>query len=244
MKASRSAPTLFSAESFAKRFGRRTLLSAASYWVWPRRVTALIGRNGCGKSTLLKLSTGLVRGRSGTVIFGGYRTTRPSLADLAHRGLFYWPDLDLLPRGRTVLELLASVRHHQPDADIDGAIDTAQIGDTLRQTTRTLSGGERRRVELALVLARAPRCVLADEPFRGVVPADRALFATAFRQLTGRGCGILTTGHEVEDLLALADHVVWMTGGTTHYLGTPLQARRHDQFCREYLGAQADRRSG
>lgn len=227
---------IFAADSCARRFGRRQVLSSASAWAWPGRISALIGRNGCGKSTLLKIAVGLLRAHGGAVIFDDYRPARPSLADLALRGLFYWPDFHLLPIGPTVGELLEMVKLHVPDASVDEAIEVARLQETLRQTTHTLSGGERRRVELGLVLARRPLCLLADEPFRGVEPGDRDLFVSAFRHLSASGCAILVTGHEVESLFEVADDVIWMVAGTTHHIGTPADARRHDQFRREYLG--------
>lgn len=228
---------LFAVDSVRKRFRSREVLSAASVWVWPTRVTALIGRNGCGKSTLLRVAVGQLRAEFGVVRFANERTNRPELGRLARQGLFLWPDAGLLPVGLTVKTILDAVARQVPDADIEGAAELTRTRDLFRQTVHTLSGGERRRVELAVALARRPRCLLADEPFLGVMPVDRQVLIDGFRALTDGGTGVLLTGHEVDTLLELADDVVWMTAGATHHLGPPDQARQHDQFRREYLGS-------
>ena len=87
-------------------------------------------------------------------------------------------------------------------------------------------------------MARQPDCILADEPLIDLSPKDSALVAEVLRTMARKGAAILVTGHEVDVLLDLADDIVWMTAGTTHALGSPDDARDHDQFKREYLGAR------
>ena len=227
---------IFAIDSVAKTFWGRHVLRSASVWVYPGRKTVLIGRNGCGKSTLLRVGTGAIRGTRGVVRCGTWRSTRPRMAELARRGVFLWPDHGLLPLTARVRDLLATVRHHVPDAPIDTAIDMCGVAGLRDHRAHRLSGGERRRVELAIVMARRPAVLLADEPFLGVMPRDQESFLRAFEWLTNRGSGILMTGHEVDTLFGVADDVIWMTGGTTHHLGDPVSARNHDQFRREYLG--------
>ena len=111
------------------------------------------------------------------------------------------------------------------------------ISHLLDQTPLELSGGERRRAEIAAAWIRAPRCLLADEPFAGINPTDAEVIADAFRSMTREGCAIVITGHEVRQLLETADDIVWMSAGTTHGMGTPKEATQHEQFRREYLGA-------
>jgi ABC-type lipopolysaccharide export system ATPase subunit len=93
-----------------------------------------------------------------------------------------------------------------------------------------------RRAEVAVAVARNPVCLLADEPFAGIAPTDQARIARVLRRLRDRGCALVVTGHEVPEMLDIADEVVWMTAGTTHGLGTPAQAAASNQFRREYLG--------
>ena len=87
-----------------------------------------------------------------------------------------------------------------------------------------------------MALARRPLCLIADEPMAGIAPADREMVSAAIRGLAVDGCAVLLTGHDVDDLMTLSDDVVWMVGGTTHWLGSPASARDHFQFRQEYLG--------
>ena len=227
---------IFAAESIGKSFRGRPVLTAASVWACPGRITVLLGRNGCGKTTLLRIGAGVLAPDHGVVRFAGEAYERPRLDRLARQGLFYLPDRALLSRRLTL-------RHHfQAMRWSFGSLDVARIaGDLdvrrfLDERTDTLSRGERRRAEIALAVARSPLCLLADEPITEVGPNDAATIAAALRQLARRGTATVLTGHEVPDLLALADDVVWMTAGTTHGLGSPTAATTHDQFRREYLG--------
>ena len=122
------------------------------------------------------------------------------------------------------------------DAGADRALATLRLEERLDQRPAELSGGERRRAELALAMMRRPRCLLADEPFAGINPSDGEVLAAALREMAREGCAIVVTGHEVPQLLALADSVVWMVAGTTHGLGSAAEAVSHSQFRREYLG--------
>lgn len=228
--------SLFAADSISKSFGSRSVLKAASIWASAGRITALLGRNGCGKSTLLKIGAGLVAADQGTVHFANRVYLRPRLSQLAAEGLFYLPDRNLLSTRLTVRQQIRAAEWHfgaERTAEILGRL---KLTDRLNQTSTQLSGGERRRAEIALAWIRAPRCLLADEPFAEIDPADRELIAQALRETAQNGCALVITGHEVRDLLEIADDVVWMTAGTTHGLGPPQAAAEHDQFRREYLG--------
>jgi ABC-type multidrug transport system ATPase subunit len=105
-----------------------------------------------------------------------------------------------------------------------------------------LSVGEQRRAELALAMIAAPRCLLADEPFAAIDPSDREVVAAALRDLALSGCAIIISGHEVAQVMRVADDVVWMVAGTTTWLGAPDAAAKNEQFQREYLGVAALRR--
>ncbi len=112
----------------------------------------------------------------------------------------------------------------------------APVEDLLSKLPDEMSGGEARRAEMSLVLARKPRCLIADEPLAKIAPKDKEVVSGAIRKLADEGCAVLVTGHDVEALLSLADEVVWMVGGTTHWLGSPDSARNHFQFRQDYLG--------
>jgi ABC-type multidrug transport system ATPase subunit len=170
------------------------------------------------------------------VRFAGKVYERPQLPALARRGLFYLPDRGLLSWRRTVdwhLRAMSQSVRHPLDLESIAWLDIESLR---RKTPKKMSGGERRRVELGLALLRRPSCLIADEPLAEVSPADRRRVGQAIRALAESGCAVLVTGHEVDDLLDLADITVWMVGGTTHWLGTPAEARSHSQFRLDYLG--------
>ena len=226
----------FAVEGVWRSFRGRSVLRNAAVWTYPGGITVLLGRNGAGKTTLLRFAVGLVRSDTGIVMLGPERFTRPRLSALATRGLFYLADRDLLTAALPVRAHFDAVAERWGSAAQTAAIDACQVRPLLDRRPVTLSGGERRRIEVALAEARAPTCLLADEPLRGLTPLDALLIGRRLRAQADRGCAVLITGHEVRPLLALADHVVWITAGTTHYLGTPTQARAHHLFRLQYLG--------
>lgn len=227
---------LFSADSISKSFGGRPLLKSASIWAQEGRITALFGRNGCGKSTLLKISVGLLAADQGVVHFDSRVYPRPRLPELARMGLFYLPDRNLLSRRLTLRQQIQAAEWYHGASRTPSIIERLALEPWLDRTPRQLSGGELRRAEIALAWICAPRCLLADEPFAGIDPAERELIAEVLRELAREGCAMIISGHEVPRLLDIADDVIWMTAGTTHGLGAPAAAVQHDQFRREYLG--------
>lgn len=196
-----------------------------------------MGRNGSGKSTLIKAGLGLISAENGSVRWEG-TTVRPRLRRLARRGLYYLPSTSSLSRRLRVGEQWEALQSRF-DADVALlARDPMGVADLFGRRIRELSGGERRRVELTFALARSPACLIADEPFIGLAPKHQEVFADEVRGLAGRGGAVLITGHEVDRLFATADDVIWIVAGGTFGLGTPDEARQHQQFRREYLGSR------
>lgn len=228
--------TLLVADSVVKSFGGRRVLTAGSLRAVPGQVRVLLGRNGAGKSTLIKIAAGRIRPDGGTVRYGEKRFTSVTLSQLARLGVFYLPDHDLFSSAFTVRTQLEMIRRQFRGAPVEDAAARMGIAERLDHRPRELSGGEMRRAELAAVLVRQPRCLLADEPFRGIAPTDAEDLTRTLRDLAEIGVAIVATGHEVPTLMAAADHITWCTAGTTHELGPPAQAELHDQFRREYLG--------
>jgi len=225
-------------DSFGKKFGLRTVLKSASAWAWPGRITLLMGRNGCGKTTLLRCGLGFTRAEFGVVLFDGSPVTG-GLPALSREGVVFLPDRRLLSPRLTLREhatAFTSVRGADLSATVAAPLS---VEDVLDSRPSQMSGGERRRAEIWLTVAAASTCLIADEPFLGITPADRHRVAAAFRARAATGTAILVTGHEVEDLFDLADEVIWMVAGTTHGLGSPDEAARHAQFRLEYLGTRA-----
>ncbi|MEE8147983.1 MAG: ABC transporter ATP-binding protein [Longimicrobiales bacterium] len=227
---------LLTARSIGKSFWWTEVLKAATLWCDAGRITALMGRNGSGKTTLLKIAAGRLRPDYGVVRFGGRVFEHPRAHVLVREGLFYLPDRGLLSHVGTVRDHLEVVCRRFGGGDLESAAEIVGIDGVLDLRPHQLSGGERRRAQLAMLFLRKPTCVLADEPMAGLTPKDRVAVGEMLRLLAREGTGVVVTGHDVPDLFDVADHVTWMVAGTTHQIGTPAEAARHHQFAREYLG--------
>jgi lipopolysaccharide export system ATP-binding protein len=228
--------TILRADSIAKSFRGKRVLSAATLRAVPGEVRVLFGRNGIGKSTLLKIAAGLVSPDAGAVHFDGRVYESASLSTLASAGLFYLPDHALLSSAFTVRKQLEMFRRQFNGADVVESAARLGVADQLDKSPNALSGGERRRAELAAVLVRRPKCLLADEPFRGITPRDAEELTRVFVDLAVQGMAVVITGHDVPVLLNAAHHVSWCTSGTTYELGPPAVAVLQDGFRRDYLG--------
>ncbi len=228
---------LFVADSIGVSFGTTTILKAATCWARPGKVTLLMGRNGSGKTTLLRAALGLGPLHQGTVRFGSEVSLRPRLSTFARSGMYFLPAGDSLSRGLTLRWHLKALEKEFGSSSGSNLMDSLGLSPFLGHTPFEMSGGEERKAEIVMALARNPICLLADEPLNGIAPKDQEVVATAIRDLADSGAAVLVTGHEVRALLELSDDLIWPTAGTTHGLGTTTEALGHDQFRREYLGA-------
>lgn len=224
------------ADCVSKAFGHRKVLTSASLRARAGQVRAIFGRNGEGKSTLLKIAVGRLQPDAGVVRMGGTTFTRAALPVLAMHGVFYLPDHDLLAPAYELGVQLRLFERRYGRRNARDAARLARVEHLLRRRPSSFSGGELRRAELSLALARMPAVLVADEPYRGITPADHDGLTDLFRAMAAEGSAVVVTGHEVPSLLAAADHVTWCTNGTTYELGAPAQARAHDAFRRGYLG--------
>lgn len=227
---------LLTADCVGKSFSGRRILSSASLRAVPGQLKVLLGRNGAGKSTLLKIAAGRVQPDTGSVHWNGEAFMAATLPTLAKLGLFYLPDHDLLSNAFSVRAQLDMIHRQFDGLDPELAAERMGVVSLLDRKPWTLSGGELRRVEIAAVFTRRPRCLLADEPYRGIAPQDADRLTWAFRELASDGTAVVVTGHEVPTLLDAADCVVWSTSGTTYELGPPETASQDERFRRDYLG--------
>ena len=232
------------ADCVAKSYRGRRVLHSASLRAVPGEVRALFGRNGAGKSTLLRIAVGLLQPDGGSVFVDGEALERATLPALARRGVMYLPDDGVFSSAFTLGRQLAFFVRQFPGGDVACAAQITRVSHLLDRRPHQLSGGERRRAELAAALVRRPTCLVADEPYRGIAPLDAELLTEVFRALAADGCAVVVTGHETPTLLDAADHVTWCTDGTTYELGPPSAAERHERFGSEYLGPRWWRASG
>jgi len=224
------------ADSVGKTFDGRAVLASAYFEARAGAVTALVGRNGTGKSTLMKIAAGWIRPDHGFVELGGRRLTgRP--AELARRGVFHLPvDRTILSRDFTLAQHLDAVEARFGGGDRAAVLERLGVAHLATQRCGSLSGGEHRRAELSVAMVRRPKCLLADEPFRGLPPRDADTVSAALRGMAAAGCAVVVSGHEMGWVLNVADEVVWLRDGTTHALGARDDAVRDWRFQREYLG--------
>ena len=231
---SRATP-FYTADSVTKSFGGRQVLKSASVWGWSGAVTVMLGRNGSGKSTLMRTGAGMLRADQGTVHMNGRAYPRPQLHILARAGLYFHPERGCLPMYGTLRDHLTAI-NKRFGGTYDEAIELTGMEELIDVPLLELSGGELHRAEVASCIARAPSCLIADEPYAGVSPIDAERLTTALTHMRDHGCAIIISGHDVPSLMGIADEVVWVTSGTTHALGCPQAATEHHQFATEYLG--------
>lgn len=237
-----SEPVLV-ADSLGRSFRGRRILTSATLWARRGEVTVLFGRNGSGKTTALRIAAGRLRAHWGTVRFRGRLVARPRLHRLAREGLLYIPQKGLLVRDWPVRDQARLLTGASPPR-ITRWAERWDVAEFLDREPRTLSGGERNRTSVALAMLRQPACLLLDEPLTGSAPRDRERTGSLMRQLADEGCAILVTGHEVAELLAVADRVLLLSGGATRDLGDPAAALADVAFRREYLGPGGPGRVG
>ncbi len=227
---------LFLADSIGKSFWGTTVLKSATMWARPGVITVLFGLNGSGKTTLIRCALGLLRADHGMVRYDGRSYLRPRLHKLARQGVFFVPDRGLLSRRLPIGRQLRLVADRFEASDSEEWLERLGVSHVASHSSDVLSGGERKRIELAMAGIRNPRCLILDEPLTEIEPKDRSFVSNLLREMSAEGCAIIVTGHDVDDLMVLADDVIWVVGGTTHGLGTTEEAKAHHQFRREYIG--------
>lgn len=228
--------TVLHADSIGKIYNGLRVVTAAALEVHTGDIVGLLGRMGVGKSTLLKICAGVTAPDSGWVRFAGVQHVRPRLHELAPKGMYYLAEGRNLASNLSLQGHLDVLQRRYGGRSSGEAIELLKLESLLDQPAHSLSGGERRRAEIAVAMARRPTCLLADEPFRGIDPISAELIGRALQHLAGYGCGVVITGHEIWSFRPFLSSVVWMTAGTTYPLGSPAEAWKHDRFRLEYLG--------
>jgi len=204
--------TCLSAEGLAKRFGSRTVVDDVSLAVNSGEVVGFLGPNGAGKSTSFHMIVGLIPADGGTVHLDGVDLTNRPMHARARLGLGYLPQEPSVFRKLSVEQNLLAILELSRDLDAETralwAVRLMQafgVEHLRRERGENLSGGERRRVELARALAARPRYMLLDEPFAGVDPITISEIHGLIRQLRERGIGVLVTDHNVRETLGICD---------------------------------------
>ncbi|WP_425545416.1 LPS export ABC transporter ATP-binding protein [Labrys sedimenti] len=230
--------------SIAKTYGKRTVVSDVSLEVRRGEAVGLLGPNGAGKTTVFYMITGLVPPDHGRIELDGHDVTALPMYRRARLGIGYLPQEASIFRGlnveeniRAVLEIVEPNKAER-ERQLDELLDEFKIGRLRKTASIALSGGERRRVEIARALAGRPSFMLLDEPFAGIDPIAVGDIQTLVRHLTNRGIGVLITDHNVRETLALIDRAYIIHSGHVLTQGTPQEIIDNPEARRLYLGSE------
>jgi lipopolysaccharide export system ATP-binding protein len=230
------------AKDLAKSFKRRPVVKGISLAVERGEAVGLLGPNGAGKTTVFYMITGLIAADRGTITLDGVDITHLPMYRRARRGIGYLPQESSVFRGLTVEENIRAVLElTEPDrsrreSQLRELLDEFSISHLRRTPAVALSGGERRRVEIARALAAHPRFMLLDEPFAGIDPIAVNDIRELVRQLTARGIGVLVTDHNVRETLELIDRALIIHEGRVLTEGRPDEIVKDKDVRRYYLG--------
>ncbi|MBI1203678.1 MAG: LPS export ABC transporter ATP-binding protein [Rhodopseudomonas sp.] len=232
------------AHGIEKSFGTRMVVRGVTLYVRRGEAVGLLGPNGAGKTTVFYMITGLIKADRGRIELDGYDVTVLPMYQRARLGIGYLPQEASIFRGlnveeniRAVLEVVEPDRRRR-DADLNALLEEFNITRLRKTPTIALSGGERRRVEIARALATRPSYMLLDEPFAGIDPIAVGDIQQLVRHLTNRGIGVLITDHNVRETLGLIDRAYIIYSGEVLMEGRTEDIVNNPDVRRLYLGEE------
>lgn len=234
--------TELSLNNLVKTYNGKTVVNQADLTVRPGQVTGLLGPNGAGKTTTFYMTVGMIRPDSGHVLLGDEEITQYPMYIRARKGIGYLPQESSIFRKLTVEENITAILEVLPETGVpiqSKALDLMQelgIHKLARQKAASLSGGERRRLEIARVLATDPLFILLDEPFAGIDPLAVMDIQQIIAQLTQKGIGVLISDHNVRETLGVCDHAYIMSQGMVIESGPPDRIISSAIAKKNYLG--------
>lgn len=231
------------ATSLEKRYKSRKVVNGLSLEVHSGEIVGLLGPNGAGKTTAFYMIVGLVTADAGRVYLGEVDVTHLPMHRRAQLGLGYLPQEASVFRKLTVEDNVMAILETRDDLDraareqrLEELLEELRIGHVRKSLGLSLSGGERRRVEIARALAAEPRYILLDEPFAGVDPLSVLDIQRIVRELTGRGIGVLITDHNVRETLGVCNRAYIVNQGTVIASGSAEEILANPQVREVYLG--------
>jgi lipopolysaccharide export system ATP-binding protein len=230
------------ARNLCKSYGDRTVVRDVSLIVEPGEVVGLLGPNGAGKTTTFYMVVGVEAPDQGTILWWGRDITHMPMHRRARKGIGYLPQESSVFRGLTVWENLMALAELQPiprDEQVDRCdklISDFHLGKVKETLGMSLSGGERRRCEMARALVTSPKIMLLDEPFAGVDPKSVMEIQSLIADLKARGIGVLITDHNVRETLQIADRAYILADGMIMKTGLPHEIAQDPDIRRVYLG--------
>lgn len=228
--------------NLGKAYRRRPVVRDVSFRLERGEVVGLLGPNGAGKTTVFYMITGLVPADGGSIHLDGYDVTKLPMYRRARLGIGYLPQESSIFRGLTVEQnIMAVLEIVEPSAkvrreELDSLLEEFRITKLRKSPSIALSGGERRRCEIARALASRPSFILLDEPFAGIDPIAVGDIQLLVRHLTKRGIGVLITDHNVRETLNLIDRAYVIYQGNVLTQGNPSEIINNEDVRRFYLG--------
>jgi lipopolysaccharide export system ATP-binding protein len=237
-------PGYLAVHSVEKSFGSRQVVRGVSIYVRRGEAVGLLGPNGAGKTTVFYMITGLIKADRGAIELDGHDVTKLPMYQRARLGIGYLPQEASIFRGLTVEQNIRAVLEvvepskRKREAELNSLLDEFNITRLRKTPSIALSGGERRRVEIARALATRPNYMLLDEPFAGIDPIAVGDIQDLVRHLTNRGIGVLITDHNVRETLGLTDRAYIVYAGEILTEGSPDEIVSDPDVRRLYLGEE------
>lgn len=235
--------TTLRAEELKKSYSKREILTGVTLEVNEGEVVGLLGPNGAGKTTCFYIVVGLVKPDSGRILLNGRDITRHPMHARARLGVGYLPQEASVFRKLSVEDNIYSILQYRSDLHksdhrdvLEGLLEELQITHIRDSAGMSLSGGERRRVEIARALAANPSFILLDEPFAGVDPISVIDIQRIIKHLQQRGIGVLITDHNVRETLGICERAYILSGGGVIAKGDANQILQNRQVREVYLG--------
>jgi lipopolysaccharide export system ATP-binding protein len=235
--------SILSAEHLSKKFKFRQVVKDISVEICSGEVVGLLGRNGAGKTTAFYMIVGLISADDGRIMLDGIDLTHMPMHRRARLGLGYLPQEASVFRKLTVeknimaiLQTRTELTRAERERILEEVLDELHVNHVRNSLGISLSGGERRRVEIARALAAEPRFVLLDEPFAGVDPISVLDIQRIIRHLTARDIGVLITDHNVRETLGICGRAYILNDGTMIAQGTPEEILNNQHVREVYLG--------
>jgi len=235
--------TTLSAENLTKQYRSRTVVNDASLHINSGEVVGLLGPNGAGKTTCFYMLVGLIQADSGNVILNDKTISRLPMHERARQGIGYLPQeasifrkLSVEDNIRAILQTLPGISEEQIDIETEELLRELHITHIRNNIGMSLSGGERRRVEIARALATRPHFILLDEPFAGVDPLSVVDINSIIKHLREIGIGVLITDHNVSETLKVCERAYIMNEGQIIAEGKPADLLNNQQVKDVYLG--------
>ncbi|AEB41326.1 LPS export ABC transporter ATP-binding protein [Chlamydia pecorum] len=233
---------ILSVRNLVKKYNKKPVTNDVSFDINPGEIVGLLGPNGAGKTTAFYQTVGLIRPDAGQILFKNIDVTRKTMDSRARLGIGYlaqeptvFKDLTTEANLSCILEIIYKGRKQQSHL-LHTLVEDLQLTTCLHKKAGSLSGGERRRLEIACVLALNPSVLLLDEPFANVDPLVIQNVKYLIKILAGRGIGILITDHNAKELLSIADRCYLIIDGKIFFEGSASQMITNPMVKQHYLG--------